>query len=135
MSMNIHLKAELKGEFCSGNKKFDKNLCEKFDCWQTPTVVTKEILKSSDKLKSFIIKKENFFNWVEDKQISKVEIADSYNKTLRDKSLCKIYVYFKLQPMVLETIFGACKKEVENVKISSDHAFLNGIQSHELPLH
>jgi hypothetical protein len=51
--MNIHLKAELKGEFCSGNKKFDKTLCEKFDCWQTPTVVTKEILKSSDKLKSY----------------------------------------------------------------------------------
>ena len=79
--------------------------------------------------KSFIIKKENFFNWVEDKQISKVEIADSYNKSLRNESLCKIYVYFKLQPMTLETIFGACKKESENIKISSDHAFLTGIQS------
>jgi len=55
MSMNIHLKAELKGNFSSedGTKKFNKTLCEHFDCLQTPTVVTKEILKSSDRLKSY----------------------------------------------------------------------------------
>jgi len=79
--------------------------------------------------KSFIIKKENFFNWVEDKQISKVEIANSYNKTLRDKSLCKIYVYFKLDIMEFQNIFNAIKKEIEKVKISSDHGYLNGFQS------
>lgn len=53
--MNIHLKAELQGNFCSedNTKKFNKTLCENFDCWQTPTVVTKEILKSSDRLKAY----------------------------------------------------------------------------------
>ena len=79
--------------------------------------------------KSFIIKKENLFNWVEDKRVSKVEIANSYNKTLRDKSLCKIYVYFKLDIMEFQNIFKAIKREIDKVKISSDHGCLNGFQS------
>lgn len=79
--------------------------------------------------KSFIIKKEDFFKYVESEFISKVEIANSYNKTLRDKSLCKIYVYFKLNKQEFMSIFGACKVQIDVIKNSSDHAFLNGIQN------
>lgn len=60
--------------------------------------------------------------------VSKVEIANSYNKSLKDKSLCKIYVYFKINHQELMTIFGACKVNVDNVN-SYDHQLLNGIQS------
>ena len=79
--------------------------------------------------KSFIIKKDNLFKWIESEQLSRVEIANSYNKTLRDKTLCKIYVYFKIPIMDLNTIFGACKSELEKIKIGIDHAFVNGIQN------
>ena len=55
MSMNIHMKAELQGEFRSNNGKvkFNKTIVERFDCLQTPTVVTKDILKSDDKTKTY----------------------------------------------------------------------------------
>ena len=78
--------------------------------------------------KSFIIKKENLFKWIENEQVSKVEIANSYNKSLKDKSLCKIYVYFKINHQEFGAIFGACKVNVDKVN-SHDHQFLNGIQS------
>ena len=53
--MNIHMKAELQGEFRSNNGKvkFNKTIVERFDCLQTPTVVTKDILKSDDKTKTY----------------------------------------------------------------------------------
>lgn len=79
--------------------------------------------------KSFIIKKEDLFKYIESEFISKVEIANSYNKTLRDKSLCKIYVYFKIPHEELMSIFSKCKIEVEKIKNPTDHSFLNGIQS------
>ena len=54
MSMNIHLRAELQGEFTSKNgKKLNKTLVERFDCIQTPTSVTKEILKSENKYDTY----------------------------------------------------------------------------------
>jgi len=46
--------------------------------------------------KSYIIPREKIFGIMMDNRISKVEIASSYNKNLSDKSLCKIYVYFKI---------------------------------------
>ena len=51
MSMNIHLKAALDGMFIPDNKKLKKrhiSIVEKFSCIQTPTDITKQILKSKD---------------------------------------------------------------------------------------
>ena len=54
MSMNIHMRAELKGEFRSNNGKIiKKTLTEHFNCFQTPTVVTKKILASEDRIKAY----------------------------------------------------------------------------------
>jgi len=78
--------------------------------------------------KSFIIKKENLFKWIENEQVSKVEIANCYNKSLRDKSLCKIYVYFKINYNDFYTIIGSCKTNIDKVN-SYDGQFLKGIQS------
>ena len=80
--------------------------------------------------KSFIIKRENLFKWVESDHISKIEITNTYNKSLRDRSLCKIYVYFKISCEELLTILGCCKKEMINIQVlSSDRQFLKGIQN------
>ena len=55
MSMNIHLRAELKGVFRSENgTEFNKTLSERFDCIQTPTIVTDEILNSKNRKKAYI---------------------------------------------------------------------------------
>ena len=78
--------------------------------------------------KSFIIKKENLFKWIENEQVSKVEIANCYNKSLRDKSLCKIYVYFKINYNDFYTIIGSCKTNIDKVN-SYDGQFLKGIKS------
>jgi hypothetical protein len=79
--------------------------------------------------KSFIIKKENLFKWVESDQISRIELANSYNKSLRDKTLCKIYAYFKIDPKSIIGILSSVENQRNNIENSSDHAFLTGIQS------
>jgi len=56
MSMNISLSASLKGTFTSDDNKIVKpyNILHYFDCWQTPTKVTYEILESEDPKKTYI---------------------------------------------------------------------------------
>ena len=54
MSMNIHLSAELQGDFTlnTGNK-IKQNIRENFDCIQTRTEETKDILKANDKYEAY----------------------------------------------------------------------------------
>lgn len=76
--------------------------------------------------KSFIIKKENLFNWVSSEKVSRVEIANCYNKTLKDKTLCKIYVYFRLHPEEFHAIFGKIAQNLEIVT-PQDRNYIKGL--------
>lgn len=50
MSMNIFLYAEIEAE----SKVGKHTIREMFDCWQTPTEVTKKILASEDKKQAYL---------------------------------------------------------------------------------
>ena len=83
--------------------------------------------------KSHIIQKTEFFEWLDRDDVSRIETAKSYNKTLKNKELCKIYVYYRdHSPSDLNSILGNCNTFVNRTDASiypSDHAFLNGIAS------
>lgn len=89
--------------------------------------------------KSYIIHRDKFFDIALDERVSKVEIANSYNKTLRNKSLCKIYVYYKLtmdEWMSITEMLKQCAKLVPDLeqrygkkRIESIRDYLMGAQS------
>lgn len=54
MSMNIHLSAELQGNFTlKTGKKIKKNIVVDFDCIQTSSDETEDILNSEDKYEAY----------------------------------------------------------------------------------
>ena len=53
MSMNIHLYAKIEAEIVIKGKKLPKIIYEKFNCRQTPTEITKNILKSNNPYKEY----------------------------------------------------------------------------------
>lgn len=82
--------------------------------------------------KSYIIHRDNFFNIALDERVSKVEIANSYNKTLRDKSLCKIYVYYKLtmdEWMSITNMLKQCQINAKEFELKEYSSFLTGVSS------
>lgn len=76
-----------------------------------------------------IIHKSQFFELVEDPAVSRVEIYGGRYKTLRNKELCKVYIYYKADQQILWGILGACLAERSKLPNNGDHAFLTGIQS------
>jgi len=89
--------------------------------------------------KSYIIHRDKFFDIALDERVSKVEIANSYNKTLRDKSLCKIYVYYKLtydEWMSITNMLKKCDElstlfdiEFGKKRMTKISSYLKGLQS------
>lgn len=68
--MNIHLNAELQGDFTLNGKKIKKSIYENFDCVQTTTLETDMIIKSNDvyqEYKEYIL--DRFKNITEEKFI------------------------------------------------------------------
>jgi hypothetical protein len=54
MSMNLHLSATINATIQVGKKKEKKRLTDSFDFYQTPTQVTRRILKSSNIKQAYI---------------------------------------------------------------------------------
>jgi len=61
---------------------------------------------------SKIIPKDKLFEFIEDPNVVKVEVSSSYNN-LRDKTLCKIYVYLKISIFDVCSVVGNIKKEIK----------------------
>jgi hypothetical protein len=88
-----------------------------------------------------IIKKDEIFTWVNNRDICRIELTRRKNEKLKDDSVCKIYAFHRVSiskdSNLIHGILGGCKKAiVENdaeifpEKLSgSDHAYLNGIQN------
>jgi hypothetical protein len=73
MSMNLHLEATIEAETKLGKKE----ICEKFDLYQTPTEITREILARDNQLegyKEFVLKRS------EDVQVPIYEEKDFFHE-------------------------------------------------------
>ena len=84
MSMNINLKAVIVGDFVINSKSIKKKIHEMFDCVQTPTNITKQILKSNnpyDEYVNFIKNRfdenQEIFIYAEDDYFEENEPVDS----------------------------------------------------------
>ena len=77
MSMNIHLTASCEAVLTSNNINLGKKIIyENFDCFQTPTEITRKILNSTDP-------KSEYINWVKEK-FYKNEKIEMFEEILTD---------------------------------------------------
>ena len=78
-----------------------------------------------------LIKKDELFAYVNNPDFIKIELTRRKNKDLINPSLCKVFMYLKVDWMEFCNMLGVCKKQhnVERNWDKGDKGFLNGIQS------